>query len=173
MSIFGKIGQAVTVDGDVEGVISNNYVDYHDCILVVIEAEKRTIHIDRIKFIEKQETKMKSDEWEFKTVVEQDIDYHLLRQDLTRQNPLMLITIGDKRVIGVHSSILIKSDICKLKSPLLNYESLKSYYSESKSFFRTSYEFSEWIAWAKEVKNAKWPDELVNKRNVKVVLPTI
>jgi len=119
-----------------------------------------------------QNKKQKQKKYKFEIVVKQDIDYDLLAEDLTKKNPIILITIGTKRIVGVHKSILIKSDICKLNSPLLNYKSLCSFYN-SKGFFQTSHEFSKWIEWAKKVKQAKWPILLHQKETVKVILPTI
>lgn len=170
---FGYVGDKVSIDdGTMTGVIHDNRLSKDNKISITLSNNGTYImHIDRIaitdlKNVKKMEKKkMKDREWEFRSVVKEDIDYNLLLQDITKKNPIMLITAGNEKIVGIHHSLIHKTEVCNIQMP--------KYKDNSENFVLVEEDFSVWIDWAKRVKKAKWPAEMVNKRKVKVVLPTI
>ena len=116
----------------------------------------------------KNKKETKNNKWQFKILSNVDIDYEIIQSELTRKNPIALITFGEEKFVCIHKSIIDKSAICRILLPN-RIEKIV----DGIVIYEIKGNFSEWIKWAKEVKNASWPWIMKNKQTVKIVLPTI
>ncbi len=91
-----------------------------------------------------------------------DIDWQAIIADLTRKNPMVIITIGENaRYVVIHRSLKIKAQACGIDLPDLQHKL-------NADVFKINEQFAPWIAFAKKVKQAPWPTEIHNKTVVKI-----
>jgi len=176
MSLFGKIGDKVVITKGRE---------FHDSVIpkgTVMRIQDNTIDedgdikltsLDKILvdvYIGYQNIKPWSkSEWEFKVPVFCEIDFELMSRDLTKKDPLMLVNASVyNRIVIVHSSLLTKAKILGIEKPY-NTKLIK----KNPNILIIDDHFSEWIDWAKCVKNAKWEHKIKGGISVKVSIPTI
>ncbi|MCP3899146.1 MAG: hypothetical protein GY707_05410 [Desulfobacteraceae bacterium] len=114
--------------------------------------------------------------WKFRSSAEADINWKDISDALSYAEPLALVTRKfrdydeDCRYVVVNDQLWNKAmavydgveDVPASIEPV----SKRKYH-----IFRIENNFSEWVAWAKWVKEASWPDGI--KSTFKVVLPTI
>lgn len=114
--------------------------------------------------------------WSFGSVSTLDIDYQEIGRELCKANPLALIeAIGgesDSHGIMVHDSLAIKAKVCDLPDPNdgISHVTMPGIGYVSRCAIE---DFSQWIAWAKIVKGAKWPIEYHRKAKVTVTLAKV
>lgn len=93
------------------------------------------------------------------------IDFEDIRSELSRSNPIALITAGKDRYVVVHKSILRKAALLEIKSPSVgctNVEFPKP----------ISGKFTEYLTWVRLVKSTPWKKQKDTKQ-VKVVIPKV
>lgn len=119
--------------------------------------------------------------WKFNVVHPSFIDENEIMQELTRKNPLLLISVdgGNYQAVAIHYSLLDKyehSQIVFFSNDVKHeLETRNASYMDQKGnlFLYTNCQFHEWINWAKGVKEAKWLSEIKNPVDVKISVPTI
>jgi hypothetical protein len=137
---------------------------------------KRVINVKEAVIEFGEDNMNKAITWSFGSAATLDIDYNLISLELSKTNPLALIEIVGKEneIYGVmvHDSLAIKANVCHLLDPSKG--SGHVIVPNTGYIIRCKLEnFSDWIAWAKQVKEAKWPIEYKRKCMVKVTLVKI
>ena len=112
-------------------------------------------------FVDDNETR----KWKFHIQSLHQIDFKEIERDLSYKNPVALVEAGEFYYVVVHESLLNKASLIGM---LYDTE-----YSYSVSVFPLDdkAEFNRVIKWAKNVKNAEWPDK--HKTEVEVKIPKI
>ena len=116
-----------------------------------------------------KETAMtKSNKYQFHSLSESDIDWNRIAQDLSSKNPLAFVDAGNgEQYVVVYDMLAYKAYECDIQM-------VAEVHVTSNAF--TVYKldgdtFSDWISWAKKVKQAMWP--VGRKAVVTVSLPKV
>jgi len=170
MADFGEVGQRVTITGGTwegdQGIIIRPYIDSDKEVRIKIDnTDADYKYIDYRNLTKITPT---SDKWEFKSIVNIDIEFDLLTPSLTRAHPLLLIERGDTQLVFVHGSLISKMNLLQIDTLPDGDE-----FEYIPNLFLIKTPFSDWITWAKNIKNAKWPTEYRDPQIVKIHQPTI
>jgi len=107
--------------------------------------------------------------WEFTVPNSDSINWDLVTSDLTKDNPMQLISIGDRKYIAVHVDLAKRADLKGIGYPVgLTYVD-----TTNATIFLTPGQFSEWVDWAINVRTAPWPSDSYRPRTVKVIMPNV
>ena len=119
------------------------------------------------------ETNMKTKagtSWSFASISMLDIDYNEISKELSKANPMAIISAEGKDDssygVMIHEFLTTKAEVCSLPRPSGKTISVRNCIVVK----ITKEDFSEWIAWAKVVKGAAWPKKFKRKAKVKVTL---
>lgn len=120
----------------------------------------------KINFGFEKETTTKS--WCFSSLHEKDIDFEEIRKDLTRQNPVAIVTVKiksgeDEYYLLIHDSIIEKDRAVNSSSGRIKQITRLSSQSHISSALLT----------IKSLKGTPWPEKGRRKAKVNVVLPKI
>ena len=109
-------------------------------------------------------------EWQFHSASVDDIDWDLIAYDLSKKNPMALVERGDKRYVVIHTTLLEKADLVDFHMPIDGMPITAGETSYTNVFI-TEAQFSDWVEWAKDVKQAEWPNR--DKQIVNIHIPRI
>jgi len=114
------------------------------------------------------ENKPTTKSWSFGSLHESDIDFEEIKKDLTRQNPVAIVTISckEKRTLYcliVHMSIIEKDKIINPSNGRI----------KEITWLDKQSHISDALEAIKVLKNTPWPKESRRKAKVTVVLPSI
>lgn len=142
-------------------LIASGYYSYKE---VLTEANER---LKKLRMTSKQKT-MK---YKFKVSSTKAVDLELIAQDCTRKNPLVFATVGEDEFVFVHTSLFNKFVVLSSTAALLPHTISSSSYANCVRFSIKSIKHRPlWVAWARNVRYASWPDEEVV---VHVTIPNI
>jgi len=111
-------------------------------------------------------------EWNFNSSSEADINWKDIKDALTYAEPLALVTRKYRDFTGSDTYIVLNKQLMdKARAVGMDADAPSVLGAVAKRAYQTDVPFSAWIAWAKAVKTAKWPDPLKSKINV--VLPNV
>lgn len=110
--------------------------------------------------------------WEFQSLSEVDLNPYEVAQDMSRKNPIILVTRGEGRWVFVDASLMVKFESQDEVSGTPDYAEGITF--ERFQIFRIENDFSEWVNWAKVVKAADWAiGKEDGKQTVQVFVPVI
>lgn len=167
---FGNIGDIVKDINCGEAIIVNNIIDKKDRIKVCVNNITANWFIKPLTILSKTKTDNKS--YCFHSASIHDIDFKAIQAELTSKNPIALVSMSN----GTNYIVIQKQFIVKA---LLTSKRLFTFVNPPEKFKKSfegimpiKKEFSEWVLWAKEVRQAKW-GEHKKANKVTVSLPTI
>ena len=112
--------------------------------------------------------------WSFKSQTNIDVDYIEIAEELTRKNPIAIITMQgeDETKYEVMHSLYLqrKSEACGIDIPEGDARQITFLGYITRCQIE---DWVNWINWAKEVKKAKWPEDIINKTKVTITLPKV
>ena len=112
--------------------------------------------------------------WSFKSQANIDVDYIEIAGELTRKNPIAIITMQgeDETTYEIMHSLYLqrKSEACGINIPEGNTRQITFLGYITRCQLK---DWVNWIDWAKEVKKAKWPKDIINKTKVTITLPKV
>lgn len=114
------------------------------------------------KQVQKKAATEDNRQWQFNIRSLEQIDWNEIYNDLSYTNPIALVETQNKYYVVLHESIRSKASALSMQR---TNKKGRVYGVRSKA------EFKHWIAWAKKVKDAPWPEKY--KARVKVVLPRV
>ena len=170
MSTFGRIGEKYIININIRGHVNKGDVCVMESNLIDDVGDLKMSNIKtNIEFYAKPNQLVLYDEtnrWKFSVPVMEEIDFKLMLSDMTKKNPLLLVTANEQNIVVIHHSLVEKSEILDIELP--EYENSLSY-----NTLTINNSFSEWVDWAKKVKSAKWNKKSSKKITVNVNSPTI
>lgn len=111
-------------------------------------------------------------EWNFKSSSDSDINWKDLRDSVNYAEPLALVTRKYRDYDEVARYVVVSKELMDKAHNVGMFEATPSMIDKvSKRVFEIDNNFSDWVAWAKAVKSAKWTDSI--KSTIKVILPTV
>lgn len=117
------------------------------------------------------DTKREPTNWSFKSSADADINWKDIKGSLDYAEPLALVTRKFKDGSEEKYVVLSKELENKAFDTGLHVDCPSVIAEVAKRVYWIDNNFSEWVAWVKDVKAAKWSDSI--KSTVKVILPTI
>ena len=131
------------------------------------------INLNNVKPLKstKEKVMTKSNKYQFHSLSESDIDWNRIAQDLSSKNPLAFVDAGNgERYVVVYDLFASKAFECDIEMIELDSDVYEGGYTFAVYKLEDT-TFSDWIDWAKKVKQAMWP--VGRKAVVTVSLPKV
>jgi len=108
--------------------------------------------------------------WKFKSSAEEDINWNDIKDSLNYKEPLALVSRKYRDFETEDKYIVVDKQLLN-KATTLDIEMPEYLGKIVKRVFLIENNFSDWVAWAKDVKKAGWNEPV--KSTFKVIIPTV
>ena len=158
----------------IEPIVTLSRDDGSDCPLFKRGGDRFYMYLCKcIKVIDnstKETVMTKSNKYQFHSLSESDIDWNRIAQDLSSKNPLAFVDAGNgEQYVVVYDLFASKAFECDIE--MIEIDVYEHHCDCFEVYKLTTSTFSDWVNWAKKVKQAMWP--IGRKAVVTVSLPKV